>query len=261
MNGRFFVVLVLVAAVGLGAGAGAGAVQQRTKGNGANTSSLAAQQTRIVESTGGQSPSATPSGDQQSSFGTVESVTSSGFVLAGQGGRVQVATSSETKVQKMADARVSDLKVGDSIVATGEQQGDGTVAAASLQVGAMESARGMLGGMMGQLAQGAQRGQQRSGQQGSPPAGMQGGQALRGSVAMGTIEAISGDTITVKPQSGSSSKVKVSSSTVVRKMADGSLTDIRVGQTAVVSGGRKSDGTVTATSVQLIPVGDATSGR
>ncbi len=265
MKGRFFIALVAAIVIGLGAGAGAGALQERLSGKGGGATA-ATRQSPTPASGGSQGTLAGQDAGQGGSFGTVENVSSSGFALVAQTGRVQVATSSDTKVQKTADVKTADLKVGDTIVATGEQQADGTLVAASIQVGTMEGVRGMVGRMAGQFAQGARSAQaqgsgQRGGQQGVPSERIQGMLAQRGSAVAGTIESISGDTITAKTQAGSSSKVKVSSSTAVTKLAEGTLQDIKAGQSVVVTGERDSSGTLKATSIQLTPAGQTAFGR
>ncbi|MBI2864977.1 MAG: hypothetical protein HYX94_10505 [Chloroflexi bacterium] len=270
MKGRFLVSLVGVIVVGLGVGAGAGALQDRWSGNNGAQAVAASQQARAADSNSAPSELATQFGGVGGILGTVDSVSSSGFVLVAQSGQVQVAVSGETRVQKTADIKAIDLKVGDTIVATGEQEADGSLAAVSIEVGALEAARGLVGGMMGQLAPGAtraqnqssgQRGGQQSGQQGAPQTRGQGMQAQRGSMVAGAIEAASGDIITVKTQAGASTKVKLSSTTALRKMADGSLQDVKAGQSVLVMGERDSGGTLKAASVQVIPAGQARSGR
>lgn len=268
---RFSFLLVVVIVVGLGLGAGAGAIQARmNKAGGSGGAAVTGQQTQSARAASGQNESSTTAQatGQRGGFGTVENVTAGGFVLVLQGTRTQVVTNGETKVTRMADVKATDLKVGESIVATGSQQADGSFAASSIQAGGAGGMQGLVTGMMG--ATGSQRDQSQSSGQGNRPAqdtapggvrGTGGAQGAMGSALIGTIEAIDGSTITVKSQAGSSSKVATTSSTTVRKMADGTLSDIKEGLTATVVGERNGDGATVATSVQLVPSGMTPSGR
>ncbi len=61
--------------------------------------------------------------------------------------------------------------------------------------------------------------------------------------------------VTVKMSSGSTRIVLVSSATQVMKSASGTLNDLAVGTNVVVTGSTNADGSVTAQSVQIRPVG------
>jgi hypothetical protein len=77
------------------------------------------------------------------------------------------------------------------------------------------------------------------------------GTARRGGAVSGSIIAADQSSITVKTTDGSSKIVLLSSGTVVNKVSDGVLADLVTGQEVVVTGTTNSDGTVTATRVQL----------
>jgi hypothetical protein len=76
--------------------------------------------------------------------------------------------------------------------------------------------------------------------------------------AEGTISAISGDDLTVKPTSGADVKVVMSSSTIVTRSGKGSAGSLRVGDTVRVDGNKASDGAVTATSITATAAGVTT---
>lgn len=268
MNIRLSVLLPIVVIVGLGIGAGTGYLQSRTGGN----ETARATNTSVQQSQGTTSSAPTDQQDRtqtnrmQGAFGTVEEVSTNGFTLVSQGGKLPVVTSSSTKVSKMAEVKVTDLKVSDSVIGTGSRKEDGNLAAVSIQVVVTDSLR-IMGDIpvdrAGQFGQGGQRGQNpgtgsNTQQQRTPSAGMQSALAT---MVSGTIEAIEGNIITVKTQSGSSNKMIISDETVVRKMAEGSSTDITVGQTAMVSGERNSTGAIVATTVQLTPASLMPTGR
>ena len=70
--------------------------------------------------------------------------------------------------------------------------------------------------------------------------------------AMGTVDAVSGSTITVKTQSGTTT-VKIDDKTVISKSVNGTIADLTPGTTIFVTGNAGSDGTVAATSISINP--------
>jgi hypothetical protein len=75
----------------------------------------------------------------------------------------------------------------------------------------------------------------------------------------GTIIAKDDKSITVKSRDGGSKIVFVGNSTMVMKAATGSIVDLSIGQDVTTTGSVNSDGSVTASSVQIRPAGMATS--
>jgi hypothetical protein len=75
-----------------------------------------------------------------------------------------------------------------------------------------------------------------------------GGAGGTGNNVTGQITAIEGGVITVQSFQGTV-KVSVASSATVNKLAAGSLSDLKVGDTIVASGTRSADGTLEATAV------------
>jgi beta-lactamase superfamily II metal-dependent hydrolase len=88
--------------------------------------------------------------------------------------------------------------------------------------------------------QGARSGQQAQGNQGVRPVN-------------GEIINQDETSITVKLQDGSSKIVLVGDSTTINKSADGSKSDLQVGERVAVFGTQNSDGSVTAQNIQLNP--------
>ena len=70
--------------------------------------------------------------------------------------------------------------------------------------------------------------------------------------AFGTVESVSGNSIAVKTQSGTTT-VKTDDKTTIRKTVTGTLDDLTAGTSVVVTGDAGADGSVTATSISINP--------
>ncbi len=95
------------------------------------------------------------------------------------------------------------------------------------------------------------------GQYGSRSGGFAGGMrgGAGGGIVSGTVVSADANSITVQSGTAGSKIVLVSPSTTVAKSVTGSLADIAVGSTVTVIGTANSDGSVSATSVQIRPTG------
>lgn len=78
-----------------------------------------------------------------------------------------------------------------------------------------------------------------------------------GGLTAGQIIAKDDTSITVKMADGSTKIVLVGASTAVSRQAQGSASDLTVGADVAVQGSANSDGSVTAQSVQIRPMGAA----
>jgi hypothetical protein len=74
-----------------------------------------------------------------------------------------------------------------------------------------------------------------------------------GSAVMGTILSQDAQSITVSLRNGGSQVIFLSGSTGIMKSVSGTATDLAVGQNIVATGTTNSDGSLTATSVQIRP--------
>lgn len=72
-----------------------------------------------------------------------------------------------------------------------------------------------------------------------------------GSSAFGTIIAKDEESLTIETQNGGSKTILLSGDTKVSKTIDGIFDDLEVGKTVTVSGKSNSDGSLTATSIDL----------
>jgi hypothetical protein len=101
--------------------------------------------------------------------------------------------------------------------------------------------QGRDGGMMGNTAGGNRTSGSTRMQQGFRP-------------VAGEIIAQDDKTITVKLQDGSSKIVNIADSTTINKSSEGAKTDLTTGQKVSVFGTENTDGSVSATNVQLNPM-------
>jgi len=76
-----------------------------------------------------------------------------------------------------------------------------------------------------------------------------------GGVATGTVLSVDANGITVKMANGSSEIILTSPSTTIAKSTSGTMSDVSVGASVIVTGTPNSDGSLTASSIQLRPAG------
>ena len=77
------------------------------------------------------------------------------------------------------------------------------------------------------------------------------GTARRGGAVSGSVIAADATSITVKTSDGGTKIVLVSGSTTVSKVSEGAQADLTVGQNVIVTGTTNTDGSVSATRVQV----------
>jgi preprotein translocase subunit YajC len=73
----------------------------------------------------------------------------------------------------------------------------------------------------------------------------------------GTVEKVEGNVLTVKTPDGSTTQVTINDETTIQKMAQGDLSDILAGSSVSVTGERKDDGSIAATTIFLTPTPQA----
>ena len=87
------------------------------------------------------------------------------------------------------------------------------------------------------------------------PGGMDGAFARGGT--FGTVEKVEGNVLTVKASDGSEIQAVISDQTSIQKMAQGNLSDILVGSSVSITGDRKDDGSIAATTISITPTPQA----
>ncbi len=116
---------------------------------------------------------------------------------------------------------------------------------------------GFFGGMQYQKGQRGSFGQFANGQfgpRGGSGANGAGGRFRNGNGVVGDILSVDNNSITVKLPDGSSKIVLMTSATSINKAAQGSVSDLAVGTRVAAFGTPNSDGSVTATNVQINPI-------
>lgn len=77
-----------------------------------------------------------------------------------------------------------------------------------------------------------------------------------GGFSNGEVVSKDATSLTLKLMDGGSKIILFSSSTRIGKVADGSLTDLAAGTNVMVTGATNTDGSVTASNIQIRPAGD-----
>lgn len=77
----------------------------------------------------------------------------------------------------------------------------------------------------------------------------------------GEIISNDGKIMTVKISTGGSKIILLSSSTEIGKMASGTASDLITGQNVMINGKTNTDGSLTASSIQIRPIGQGLGGR
>lgn len=180
------------------------------------------------------------------SFGTVSAKEGDTATVKTQQGDLKVKLTG-VKVQKTVDGAADDLKPGTTVVVIGQPGSDGTVTANSIQILPADAVAQTGGQGRGANQTGAQgQGQQAQGQ--AQGQGQQ-GQNQGARPVMGTVSALTGDTLTVSGPQGDT-KVNVSAAKI-QKTVDGSADDVTVGQSVSLVGQAGSDGTFAASAIQM----------
>lgn len=169
-------------------------------------------------------------------FGPVASVEGGILTVTTQQGATKVNIAG-AKIQKIAEGTANDLQAGTAVVVTGQQNADGSLAASNIQI------RPATTGQSGFQGQGPRQTQGQSQSQSQ-------GRGIRG--LFGSVVSLNGSTLAVKDQQGNTTQVDIAGARI-EKTVDGTTDDLKVGVTVSVLGQQGSDGTISATSIQIRP--------
>ena len=161
--------------------------------------------------------------------GTVQAVNGSTITVQrpGNGGSVTVQVTGSTTIRKQVERTINDVKAGQAIVAFGQQNG-GAFQARQIQLGVTQGPAGPRG-------DGGSAGR----------AGARGG-----SIVSGTVDGVSGSTITVKSDSGTSVQVQLAANGRIVEQTTGSASDVKQGDVVFVAGQLQGN-VMTATSLDI----------
>ncbi|NTU79180.1 MAG: hypothetical protein HGA45_07225 [Chloroflexales bacterium] len=180
-------------------------------------------------------------------MGEISAVEGNTLTVSGQDQQTAtVELTDSTMITKQLTITLSDILVGDTLMAVGTQDGD-VLTATEIRVGDMGAGPGGDGPAAGAPPAGGQPG----GPGGQPGAGPDGA-PQPGDRLVGTVETIASDTITVTTQDGTSVQVKLASDGQVRTQAEATTADLTVG-TWVIVGGDQSDTAIVAVQIQIVP--------
>ncbi len=140
-------------------------------------------------------------------------------------------------------------------VAMGQRKGEATPTPSSSFQSLLEQFQQgtPLAGMGQRLRQGTPVAEGMPWPEGTPVPGMFGFEGALGGTRTGVVEKVEGNAITLASGVGSI-KVNVDKSATVSRPVEGQLSDIEQGDTVLVVGRRNDDGTISATTIMIMPV-------
>lgn|GEM_PF-4239052 len=215
-------------------------------GGSASSNGAAAPTVAVAASSGSSAPaSGTPgirAGRGPGAAGTVQSISGSTVTLQSlQGGTLTVQLNSNTVIRKQVLKAITDLQPGNQIFAFGQDNG-GTVQARQIQLLApgttVPTGRGGPNG-------GGGRPGGNNGSGGNATTGQNGA-----TFVSGTIDSISGATISVKKSDGTTAKVALASRGRIVEQAAATTADIKSGEFLTASG-QKQGNDLVASAVNL----------
>jgi hypothetical protein len=173
--------------------------------------------------------------------GTIAQVSGSTITLNGQSGQITVNVPANAVIQKTVSATASDLEVGQTVSVVGIADANGVIAASQISVRPDN-----VGSPSFIPPAGANSSPRAPRPSGTPPGGFQGG-----NVAVGTIAALNGNTITVTNTQSQETTVTIGPNTAIDQVVSGSQSDLKVGEFVSAIGNTDQNGNVQATFVTI----------
>jgi hypothetical protein len=187
-----------------------------------------------------------PGNFQPGTSGTVQVISGNTITINTRDNKtINVITSDSTTIRKTVSGQLSDITSGTSITVSGNTNTDGSILATSISImpsGAIPN-RTQGNPSSGTLPPGTINSPDIA-----PPSGVFGGRGTSG-----TVQVITGNTITITTRDNKTVSVATSNTTSVQMMTTGQLSDIIIGVSITVSGEIQQDGSIKATSISITP--------
>jgi hypothetical protein len=195
-------------------------------------------------------PTSSPSpsggrGNRGGAGGEVAQINGSTIIVNSQSGDITVLTSADTTVTRTSTGTVADLVAGSCLTARGSKDSAGIITVTQATVSPRTGTSC----------------QRRPGPSGSPrpspsgtPRPSRSGQP-QGPAVAGQISSVTGTTVTLMQDDGTTLAVNVPTTVRINKVADAALTDIKVGNCIVAVGPRDSQQAVQARAISIVPPG------
>jgi len=186
--------------------------------------------------------------------GTLASVNGGTLLVTDQNGtKTTVHTSSSTVFTTTATGALSDVKVGDRVVAMGANAGTNHITAERISdLGIMTNEFGGNGqpppggqGFRNRTGNGNGNGNDNGAGNGTPTRG-----PAPGTTATGTVSSINGTTFLVKDTNGTETTIDTTNATTFSVLKQINVSELVTGEMVRVTGPKAADGTITATSVR-----------
>jgi Domain of unknown function (DUF5666) len=193
-------------------------------------------------------PGATGRGTRSGAAGQVAQINGTTLVLSTSSGDVNVTYDASTTMTKTRSGVLADITPGSCMVATGQKDATGALTVRSVRLSQPVNAAcatGLGGRGPGGAGAGGAQGLSRSPAPGQPTL----------SVVAGKVTTASGTSITVQPATGPAQTVTVPTTLTVNVANPATASDLSVGECVQAVGPKSSSGTVTATSISIVPSG------
>lgn len=181
--------------------------------------------------------------------GTITQINGDALTLNTQQGSVTVTVGSNTSIQKIVASSISDLQTGQLLSVIGTKDSSGNITATSITARPQKSSSGFTPPNGGNFTPG---GPNRVGSR-STAGGF-------GNGTFGTLSSIDGNTLTLTTMQGQQVTVTVASNTVILQYANGSVSDLQIGNSITVMGSRDTIGNINAVSITIRPQNTSTTG-
>lgn len=174
------------------------------------------------------------------------------LILTGPNGDITVAYTTATTFTKTSLGGLADITRGTCILATGQKDTAGAVTATNVSISPKRATGCAARNFAPSPAPGASP---RPSPSPRPSFTPRPGGLANAAFVSGEVTAVSGTSVTVLTQPGTSQKITVSATATVTKTATVSVSDLQTGQCLRAVGARDATGNVQATAITITPAG------